>query len=206
MKKYLRFGEIPECGKSINFFKLTNEENEDFTYGLDCGDVKQAFSSIPEYAYEDGLSVFDVDDKGMPILANLQLVSSLLIRIDKVAYIVTGEEIQKGNDGEPLIKLEEVECVKEFDKNVLIDYVLSVLQSNFKNQKYNAEENYGSNELFNFYKEYKLNKKTGEKVDRWARTSGNDWEILPGVNEYVFNGWTFSNPVNGFDVNLGIRR
>ena len=205
MKNYLRFGEIPECGKSINFFKMTNSQNETFTYYLNIGEIGLAFGSVPSDAFENGLSVFELDEYGMPVLTNLQLVSSLLARINKVAYIVTGEEIQKGNDGEPLIKLEKIENSKEFDKNALIDYALSVLQSNFEMQEYNEEENYGSNELFHFFAEYKINKKTGEKVSRWTETKGNDWELLPGVDEYVLNGWTFSNPVDGFEVKLGMQ-
>ncbi|MGN0345918.1 MAG: hypothetical protein ACI4DU_01400 [Lachnospiraceae bacterium] len=204
MNKYLRLGEIPESGRSINFLKLTFEQNEDFTHDLDCGNVKQAFSSIPEYAYEDGLSVFDMDNDGMPVLSNLQLVSSLLARINEVAYIVTGEEIKKGNDGEPLIKLEKNDGVKDIDKDMLIEYVLSVLKHNFSDKSYKSEDDHGSNKLFHFFAEYKVNKKTGEKLSRWAKTKGKDWEILPGVDEYTFNGWTFSNPVDGFDAKLGM--
>lgn len=205
MKRYLRFGNIPKNRKSINFFKLTNEENEDFTYALEMGDIDKAFSMIPEYAYEDGLSAFELNDGDMPALTNLQLVSSLLERLDDEVYIVYGEEIKKGNDGEPLVKVEKTERAS-IDKSELIDYTLSVLCSNFVNQEYDETKNYNENRLFSFYKEYKINKKTGEKVDRWERTKGNNWELLPGINEFVFNGWTFSNPIAGFDTNLGIRR
>lgn len=62
MKRYLRFGEIPENGKSVNFLKVTNDQNEDFSYLLRCGEVEAAFDMVPEAAFEPGVSAFDLDD------------------------------------------------------------------------------------------------------------------------------------------------
>lgn len=178
MKKYLRFGKIPKRGKSINFFKMTNEENENFTYALEIGEIEQAFEMVPEDAYEAGLSVFDVNDNGMPELPNLQLVSSLLARINDVAYIVSGEEITRGNDGEPLITFDKIEYKKTLDKKEMLDYVISVMKSNFENYVYNEKENHDSNQVFYF------------------NVNGGEW---------CFNGWTFKNPKIGFDATIGAR-
>ena len=41
---------------------MTNEENENFAYLLEIGEIEQAFEMVPDDAYEAGLSVFDVND------------------------------------------------------------------------------------------------------------------------------------------------
>lgn len=184
---------------------MTNEENENFTFLLEIGEIEQAFEMVPEYAYEAGLSVFDLNADGMPELTNLQLISSLLARINDVAYIVSGEEVKRGNDGEPLIKINKIESEKVINNGDLINYVTSVLCSSFETKDYQENEDNHTNELFQFFSEYKVNKKTGEKINRWQPTYGDEWEILPGIDEYQFNGWTFSNPIAGFDVNLGFK-
>lgn len=74
-KTYLRLGLIPENGKSQNF--LTKE-------------------------FEDGVSVFELVD-GKPAIDNLQLIDSFAGRYELPAFIVTGEEISKGHDGEPIL-------------------------------------------------------------------------------------------------------
>lgn len=205
MKRYLRFGEIPKNGKSVNFLKMTNDENEDFTYCINSGEFERAFEIVPECAFEKGVSVFEIDNNEMPALSNLQLISSLLLRADKMAYIVTGEEVGRGNDGEPIIVIEKVEHEKRFSKSDLVSYSISAMRSNFAKSEYDAKEDYGSDKIFYFYKEYKVNRKTGEKVDRWTTTKGKDWALMPGIKEYVLNGWTFTDPVNGFDTKLGIK-
>ena len=174
----MRFGKIPPSGKSINFFKMTNEENENFTYALEIGEIEQAFEMVPEDAFETGLSVFDVNDNGMPELPNMQLITSLLGRLDDTVYIVSGEEIERGNDGEPLIVFDKIECEKAIDKKEMLDYVITLLKSNFENYEYIEEENYNSNQVFYF------------------NVNGGEW---------CFNGWTFRNPKNGFDATIGTR-
>lgn len=47
MRKYIRLGEIPTDGKSVNFLKLTKKQKDDFC----C-------ASIPEECKECGVSVF----------------------------------------------------------------------------------------------------------------------------------------------------
>lgn len=157
---------------------MTNEENENFAYALEVGDVEQAFEMVPEYAYEAGLSVFDVNDNGMPELPNMQLITSLLDRLDDIAYIVSGQEIERGNDGEPLIIFDKIESEKNIDKKEMMDYVISILKSKFDYFEYNEEENYDSDQIFYF------------------NANGGEW---------CFNGWTFKNPKNGFDATIGAK-
>lgn len=204
--RYLRFGQIPESGRSVNFLKMSFEEQEDFNWFRKNGDIERAFSCVPDNAYELGVSVFEMNDEGMPILQNLQLVNSLLFRLDNVIYEVTGEEVAKGNDDEPLIANIKIEKKRYIKKEKLLDLVLSILLTNFRNAKYNKEDDFGENRISEFHLEQKVNKKTGEKVQIWEETEGSDWVPVPLVKEYTFNGWTFSNPVSSFSVNLGIKR
>lgn len=203
--KYLRLGEIPKSGKSINFLKMTIRQQEDFTFFCQNGDMDEAFECVPESAYEAGLSVFEMNGKNMPVLSNLQLITSLLSRIDDVIYEVSGEEIGKGNDGEPLIRNVKVEKKMQISKEKMLDYILSVLSTNFHSVSFNKNDNNNENKIGNFFAEYKINKRTGEKVSIWEKTEGDDWVNIPAYTEYTFNGWTFSNPVDGFETNLGIR-
>lgn len=205
--RYLRFGEIPKRGKSVNFLKLTNAQNEDFTYMCEIGEIERAFDEcVPVDAYEDGLSVFEMDKNGMPILSNLQLITSLLARLDDAVYEMSGDEISKGNDGEPLISNAKIEKKRRISKAKMLDYVLTILLLNFKNAEYDKDSDFSENKLFHFRVGYKINKKTGEKVSIWDTTDGDDWIKMPEYTEYTLNGWTFSNPVDGFETKLGIKR
>lgn len=175
--KYLRFGEIPQNGKSINFFKMTNQQNEDFTFALKMRDLEEAYENVPDDAYEAGLSVFKIDANGLPEIKNMRLIVSLCARLDEPVYIVTGKEIGLGNDKEPLVLCESVEPV-EIEKEKLLKQVLDSLKTGFKNHSFKAEDNFGSNQVFEFL--------VGEK------------------SEFCFDGWTFSDPVSGFDASTGV--
>lgn len=178
MKKYLRFGEIPKNGKSINFFQITNEQNDYFSDCLRMGYIDQAYEDIPEDAYEPGLSVFDMDADGLPVLGALRRMISLLARLEEPAYIITGREVGKGNDGEPLVTVEGVEPTK-IEKGEILDLILSGLKAGFKNSRYNSDDNFGTHSILVFH--------TNEKP------------------EYCFDGWTFAEPVEGFDVRTGYK-
>lgn len=203
--RYLRFGEIPKDGKSVNFLKLTSSQNEDFAYACEVGLCEEALADIPEDAFEAGLSVFGMDENGLPKLGNLQLVSSMLARIDAKVYEVSGEQVGTGNDGEPLIEVEKVEKRHRISREKLISHAISTLCKNFKNAEFNRNADVSDCHLHSFYVEQKINVKTGEKVGVWADVEGNEWVRMPPYTEYTACGWTFSNPVDGFDVNLGIK-
>ena len=111
-KTYLRIGIVPNGEASFNYLTEQNES---------------------------GVSVFELID-GKPVLSNLQLVDSYAGRSDSQAFIVTGEEIGIGNDGEPLLKnvkyISKIDT--DFEKNSL-----DALENNFKTKEggYDKEDN-----------------------------------------------------------------
>lgn len=204
--RYLRFGEIPKDGKSVNFLKLTRSQNEDFAYACEVGSYEEAIEDLPEDAFEAGLSVFEIDENGMLKLDNLQLVSSMLARIDAKVYEVSGEQVGTGNDGEPLIEVEKVEKKRRISREKLISHAISTICKNFKNAEFNRNADVSDCRLHSFYVEQKININTGKKVSIWNDVKGDEWVNMPPYREYTACGWAFSNPVDGFDVNLGIKR
>ena len=174
MNNYIRFGEIPNNKKSINYF--SNE-------------------------LEKGISVFEIDNNKNILLSNLRLISSLVNRLDTKAYIVTGDAIGIGNDGEPL--LNDVKIIEEYkyNKQELVDYIFHTLEKNF----YKSEGN-RTNELFigKFLVENKRCKKCGKIITIWEECCG-DYEKLEPYEEIVFNSVSFSEPVNGFEIELGYK-
>lgn len=204
--RYLRFGNVPENGKSINFLKLTNSQNEDFTYDCEVESYEYAVSKLPEYVFENGVSVFEIDENGLPKLCTLRLVSSMLSRINLPVYEISGKQVGTGNDGEPIIKVEKVDKKRRIGQEKLVNHVISTLCKYFKNAEFNKDFYKDSCELYSFYVENKINIKTGEIVSIWNEVDGNDWVKMPPYTEYKTCGWTFSNPVDGFDVNIGTRR
>lgn len=128
--KFLRFGKIPESGKSINFLKMTNDQVDNFSFCVDIGDMEQAYEYVPVDAFEPGLSVFRVSQDGFPVLENMRQVFSVCARLEEPMYSVTGEEVEEGNDGEPLISIEGVEFIESI-KEWLSDIVQSTLRRNF---------------------------------------------------------------------------
>lgn len=172
MKKYIRFGEIPENEESINFF--SNE-------------------------HEKGVSVFNYGFN----IDNLRLASSLACRIGKKGYVVTGDEVGVGNDGEPLLK--NVNIVEEYKYNNddLSDYLYDFMVKSFKNAKGDREkDNYY---LGVFYKETKKCNKCGKVVEWFIDCCDEGYTKLPSYDKYCFNGVDFTDPIEGFCCELGIK-
>lgn len=105
MKKYLRFGEIPPQEKSIDFIKLSLDDNSDFSFFLSVNAIEDAYNCIPENCYEKGVSVFALDENDNPILDNEKLKDDYELRVKRGdrKLIVTGEQVGTGRSGEPLI-------------------------------------------------------------------------------------------------------
>lgn len=113
MKRYLRFGEIPAGGRSINFMKLSFNQNSSFHYSISGGFVESAYAKIPESALEPGISCFDLDADGNPVLDNIRLVCSFCARLGggkdcdgvpimpEVAYIIEGSSPNAGTTSFP---------------------------------------------------------------------------------------------------------
>lgn len=195
--KYLRFGEIPEGGKSINFLRLSFAENEAFTEKLNASGYSEAVAALPADCLEPGISVFEMDADGLPVLSSINLVRSLSVRIGAPVYEISGEVAGTGADGEPLITVVNVIKRRRISKEKLINCILCALVSHFRNaQKTDAEND--SCELHTFTVQKKINIVTGEQVDRWTPTTGKEWILQPKQKLYSFAGWDFSDPVGGF--------
>lgn len=112
MKKYLRLGEIPKNERSFKFNKITWDQRDQLS---DCDDIWSEVETSIKYCnswkgynieelFEKGVSVFEIDENNKPILNNKNLEHSYMWRSESSAYIVTGDEVGKGEDGEPIIK------------------------------------------------------------------------------------------------------
>lgn len=132
---FLRFGEIPKNEKSINFLKMTNDQNDNFTYAFDIYGYGEALECVPEYAYEKGVSCFDFKNN-VPGLDSIELLRSFCARIKDKCYIIEAKQISTGNDGEPLVK--NVQIVEEWqttekERAQLAHNILCAMFSNVKN-------------------------------------------------------------------------
>jgi hypothetical protein len=99
-KQYIRVGELPPDGKSKIRCRADN-------------------SIIGE---EEGVSVFEyIEGRGIVVPNNQQARDDFLIlmnSIDKPQYIVIGEEIGVGSDGEPLLRdVKIIKVLKEANQN-----------------------------------------------------------------------------------------
>ncbi|MEX1550468.1 hypothetical protein [Enterococcus sp. 5B7_DIV0075] len=109
---YLRFGIIPDDERSYNYISK---------------------------GYEDGVSVFEMRNE-KPVLSSLQLLDSYSGRNNMQAFLVTGDRVGTGHDGEPLLK--NVQYIKKINVDTFTD-TMKVLDENFsiKNGEFNSEYN-----------------------------------------------------------------
>lgn len=137
-KRYLRFGEVPEDEKSVNFKKMPFSVNEDFGADVEFLGYKEAIKNVPEKYKENGISVFEIENN-LPKLQNLKLIYSLVARLDIPIFEVTGEEVGRGADGEPL--LVNIRAVKRcrISKNTLVNLIIKIMCKNFKVAEYDAD-------------------------------------------------------------------
>lgn len=112
----IRFGEIPQSGKSLNYMKLTGDQRNDVAW-MDHSnlenEIRFAIANCRSWRnvnfdelWEAGVSVFE-EENGLPIIHNEKQAKSLKNRIGKVAFIVEGEKVGTGEDGEPLLRIEK---------------------------------------------------------------------------------------------------
>lgn len=112
---FLRFGEIPENERSINWMKVKFDDQRDFEWALESHSFEDALGMIRnlEDVLESGLSVFEIDQNYNPVLSNEKLQKSYNSRLGKKKmYLVDGDVVGTGQDGEPLIR--NVKIIKEF--------------------------------------------------------------------------------------------
>lgn len=185
---YFRFGKIPANEKSLNWFRLSFREQEDVGYSLKCGDSlayalrKAGVDESRKDLFEDGVSVFKADENGLPIIENLQQLVSLAGRIGEIAYTMTGEEVGKGTDAEPVIR--NVSNVKESTMTAaeLEEIVVKTLEANYTRIE---ELDYISDDVYvvdGGYKDF----------------AGNDVE-----HSVSFKGREYFGPVDGWNTATG---
>ena len=193
MMKHIRFGKIPKDGKSVNYFKLSFEQQDNLEY-----------EEYPEEAKEIWLSVFNMENN-LPILENLQLVSTLHDRVKHgyTAYIVTGNKVADGNDGEPLLSNVKILEEYQYTKDEMFKYIISVLIEKYQN--HSGEYIDAESRIFfgTFYTEEKRNIKTGTIVSVWENYGSDGYETLKPYTKVTCNGMDFWNPIDGWDTKLG---
>ena len=201
-KTYIRLGEIPEYGRSVNFLKMTSSQKDAFHDSeIEGADTR---ADITEECKEGGVSVFEIGKDGMPVFENLRQVSSFCCRYgsDKI-YEVSGEEVGSGQDGEPLLSDVDIIKSRRISAEKARACVLSFMCRNFKNVHPGSDPDGSELGFFHFYEDEKINIITGERAQSFA-VSGSEWVKVPGRDVYNVCGWTFSYPVPGLDTCLGI--
>lgn len=125
--KAIRFGEIPNSGKSLNYLKLTADQRSDVSE-MDHANLESEIRYFIENVnswkrvdydslWECGVSVFE-EENGLPAIRNIKQSRSLKNRIGDVIYLVEGEKVGTGQDGEPLLKITSAEKI-EIDSSIL---------------------------------------------------------------------------------------
>lgn len=125
--KAIRFGEIPNSGKSLNYLKLTADQRSDVSE-MDHANLESEIRYFIENVnswkrvdydglWECGVSVFE-EENGLPVIRNERQSKSLKNRIGDTIYLVEGERVGTGEDGEPLINITSATKI-EIDKAVL---------------------------------------------------------------------------------------
>lgn len=175
-KSYIRFGKVPQNGKSINWLSLSLDDSEAVSFELKNGGENLQNMLKPEH-YEKGVSVFEIDKNGLPKLDNLQLISTLSIMLARntEAYTVKGKEATRGNDGEPVINSVKNVTGLMIDSERYSKHIIKTLHDNFKN--HSGLDN-GSKEPLQMF-----------NVD--------------GELRVTYRGITFTSPRKGFKTSLG---
>lgn len=173
--------------------------NEDFGVDVEFLGYKEAIKNVPEKYKELGISVFEIKNN-LPKLQNLKLIYSLVARLDMPILEVTGEEVGRGADGEPLLVNIKVIKRRRISKNTLVDLIIRTMCKNFNVAEYDAK-NADFMILREFTKQQKVNIKSGEHVNIFEDVAQpEEWVECPEYIEYAFGGWRFSHPVDTFDI------
>lgn len=105
MEMYIRFCKVPQDEKSWNFMRNRKEI---------------------------GVSVFKADTNNMPILENVEQAKSLWARLNRRHYLVTGEVVGYGQDGEPLLKNVKVVRRLRLDRTTLEELITATFERLYK--------------------------------------------------------------------------
>lgn len=102
---YIRFCKIPHDERSYNFMRNRKEI---------------------------GVSVFKADTNNMPILENVEQAKSLWARLNRRHYLVTGNVVGVGQDGEPLLQNVRVVRRLRLDRTNLENLITATFERLFK--------------------------------------------------------------------------
>lgn len=102
---YVRFCKVPQDERSYNFMRNRKEI---------------------------GVSVFRADDNGMPILENAEQAKSLWARLHRRHYLVNGDVVGTGQDGEPLLQNVRVVRRLRLDRNELESLIIAAFERLYK--------------------------------------------------------------------------
>lgn len=172
---------------------LTTDQRDAFSDALKIGGYETAAELIPEDAFEPGLSVFEMSEDGLPVVDSVALAISLSHRIGEPVYEVSGVEVGRGHDGEPLVTVETVESHQIAD-NDLVQVAIRFLQTVFRTAVFDPA-NAGEKRMCSFYSRRKINIRTGETAEEFDFSKiGPDWILGPYIRTYTIAGWTFSGP------------
>lgn len=117
---YVRFCKVSQDEKSWNFMRNRKEE---------------------------GVSVFKADENNMPILENVEQAKSLWARLNRRHYLVTGDVVGTGQDGEPLLQNVKVVRRLRLDRSQLENLITATFERLFefklKTKYYDQVSGYG---------------------------------------------------------------
>lgn len=179
--RFLRFGEWHKEEKSVNFLRTRINTCEDFSYLLENGDIDKALN-LKGLKFEEGVSVFKMNENRLPVIDNINLAHSLALRVSKPVWELEGDIIGVGIDGEPLIKNIRIIKKRRINKDILVKHIIKNLVSNSYHIDYTDFDkgrmlDYENLKIFHFYQHKKINILTGEEVNYYFEQSffNEDW-------------------------------
>lgn len=181
---YMRFGGgIPVGEQSVNWLALSNQFLDEYQYLLNTGDyedVKKFYEMIPDYAFESGVSAWEVGSDGFPVIDNLQGLTTLanFAASDEPLNIVSGDVVGKGNDNEPTLKNVKVLEESDLSREDIKKHVNEQMHLYFDE----AEGEFDPDKAF------------------WLFHS-----VENGKDIWSYGGVDYSSPKEGFDTRTGIK-
>lgn len=180
-----RLGELPKNEKSINYMKLTADQREDVWECSKDGGIDEQIDFLIENTrtwrgvnksdiFHDGVSVFACENK-LPNIANIDQARSLSVRLDDVAYIVTGDLAGYGQDGEPLLKNCTAEKAMTTTQD-LINLLIGVLSGAYADVAGQRDDN-EADCIRTFYDETKNEKHITFAGLEFRKPISKEWEL-----------------------------
>ena len=166
---YIRFGDLPTSGKSLNYLALSASQREDMTDLMEDGRTpEEAVEFAKKYynswknvdtdaIFETGVSVFKMDADGLPKIESLQQAQSVANRIGDTVFSVSGKKVGIGQDGEPLLSNAKGKTISVSDTKMQ-DKIINTLKKNFAESEGKKNVAGDANKIYEF-----TDLKTGQK-------------------------------------------